>query len=254
MSSPQKIISLVPSLTELLYDLDLNGRVAGITKFCVHPDSWYRSKTRIGGTKNVNIDAIHRLKPDLIIANKEENTKDQIEALQNFYPVYISDVNTLDDACEMITSIGELTNVESKADSIVKQIRQNFQILVDRQITADFKKQNAAYLIWRNPYMAAGSDTFIHSMMTLCGFNNVCANFSRYPSISVDDLSAMGCKWLLLSSEPYPFRNKDVEAFRLQFPNMNVVLVDGEYFSWYGSRLIQAAGYFLHLQQQISER
>lgn len=253
MPSPQRIISLVPSQTELLYDLGLNGRVTGITKFCVHPDSWYKSKTRIGGTKNINIDAIHRLKPDLIIANKEENTKDQIEALQNFYPVYISDINNLEDACEMITSIGELTNTELQADSIVKQIRQNFKVLADRQIIADFKEQNAAYLIWRDPYMAAGSDTFIRSMLKLCGFNNVFDSFSRYPVIAVNDLQKMGCKWLLLSSEPYPFSTKDVEAFRLQYPDMNVILVDGQYFSWYGSRLIQAAKYFIDLQQ-ILER
>lgn len=254
MLSPQRIISLVPSQTELLYDLGLNGRVTGITKFCVHPDSWYKSKTRIGGTKNINIDAIHRLKPDLIIANKEENTKAQIEALQNFYPVYISNVNNLEDAYEMITCIGQLTNTELKADLIIKQIRKNFKVLADRQVTADFKKQHAAYLIWRDPYMAAGSDTFIHSMMTLCGFINVCSSFSRYPVISVSDLPEMGCEWLLLSSEPYPFRDKDVEAFRIQFPNMNVLSVDGEFFSWYGSRLIQAAKYFTHLRQQIYER
>lgn len=253
MLFPQRIISLVPSLTELLYDLGLDGRVAGITKFCVHPDSWYRSKTRVGGTKNVHIDVIHRLKPDLIIANKEENTKDQIEALQNFYPVYVSDVNDLKDACEMITSVGELTNTELKADLIIKQIRQNFKVLADRQLVAEFKNQKAAYLIWRNPYMAAGSDTFIHSMMTLCGFNNVFATLRRYPVISVKDLPAMGCQWLLLSSEPYPFRDKDVETFRLQFPDMNVLLVDGQYFSWYGSRLIKAAEYFMHLQRQMSD-
>lgn len=253
MSSPQKIISLVPSQTELLYDLGLDKRIVGITKFCVRPDSWYRSKTRIGGTKNININAIHQLKPDLIIANKEENTKDQIEALQNFYPVYISDVNNLEEACEMITCIGKLTDTELKADSIVKQIRQNFQGLADWQFIANYKKHHAAYLIWRDPYMVAGSDTFIHSMLTLCGVNNIYAFSSRYPVISVNELSEMGCEWLLLSSEPYPFRDKDVEAFHIQFPDMNVLLVDGEYFSWYGSRLIQAAEYFINLQQ-ILER
>lgn len=235
-----------------MYDLGLNGRVKGITKFCVHPDSWFRSKTRIGGTKNVNIDAIHRIKPDLIIANKEENTKEQIEALQHFYPVYIFDVNTLEDAFEMISSIGELTGMQIRADSMIIQIRQNFKELSDLVLNATFMKQRAAYLIWKDPYMAAGSNTFIHSMMTLSGFDNVCASLPRYPVIAVNDLPGMGCEWLLLSSEPYPFRDKDVEAFRLQFPDMHVLLVDGQYFSWYGSRLIQAANYFSHLQQEIA--
>ncbi len=254
MSSPQRIISLVPSQTELLYDLGLNGRVAGITKFCVHPDSWYRCKTRIGGTKNINIDVIHRLKPDLIIANKEENTKDQIELLQNFYPVYISDVNDLEDAYDMIIHIGKLTETELKAESIIIQIKLSFKALADRLLSAGFKKGNAAYLIWRDPYMAVGSDTFINSMLKLCGFNNVFDSFSRYPVVVVNDLKRMGCECLLLSSEPYPFREKDVEAFRMQFPDMKVILVDGQYFSWYGSRLIQAAQYFTHLRQQIPDR
>src|SRR5438105_265149 len=106
---PRRIVSLVPSQTELLFDLGLQEEVIGITKFCVHPYHWHQTKTRVGGTKDIKLEVIDQLKPDLVIANKEENTREQITSLQSLYPVWISDVNTLQDALEMIRSIGEIT-------------------------------------------------------------------------------------------------------------------------------------------------
>ena len=117
---------MVPSQTELLYDLGLADRVVGLTKFCIHPNSWFVSKHRVGGTKNLNFDVIKRLNPDLIIANKEENNQNEIERLMRDYPVWISDIGILDDALKMILSVGELTQSSEKASSIVKMLKLNF--------------------------------------------------------------------------------------------------------------------------------
>src|SRR5215472_11297728 len=120
--TPQRIISLVPSQTELLYDLGLDEEVVGITKFCVHPEKWFKTKTRVGGTKNIDTQKILSLKPDLLIANKEENVKGQIDALQKFTQVYISDVKNFADAISMISAVGKLVGKEFKSTTLIKEI------------------------------------------------------------------------------------------------------------------------------------
>lgn len=247
---PQRIISLVPSQTELLFDLGLNEEVVGITKFCVHPQQWYHHKTRVGGTKQLKTDIIHQLQPDLIIANKEENVKEQVEDLSRRYPVWISDINNPDDAYEMITQIGAMTGKERNALSLITRIKTKFsqlQTLVD----AATSKPRTAYLIWQHPYMTVGGDTFIHSMLGAAGFENVFAGRNRYPEISVDGLKASGCQLLLLSSEPFPFKQKHIDELQPLLPDTKIVLVDGEMFSWYGSRLTEAPGYFIKLRQHL---
>lgn len=244
---PKRIISLVPSQTELLYDLELGESVAGITKFCIHPKDWHQTKTRIGGTKNVDIEKIKQLQPDLIIANKEENVKEQIEALAAIYPVYVSDVNTLEDACRMIEQIGLLTGTEKKSAVITQNIAIQFnelQKLPESDTTC-------AYLIWRKPYMAAGSDTFINDMLSRCGLQNVFSHCSRYPQITIEDLQKSNCQVLILSSEPYPFRQKHMNELQSHLPNTKMLLADGEMFSWYGSRLVKAPAYFSQLLLRI---
>ena len=239
----QRIVSLVPSLTELLYDLGLDNEVAGITKFCVHPAIWFKTKERIGGTKNIDINKIKSLQPGLVIANKEENVKEQIEALQQFTRVYVSDVSNLDDALKMIADIGKLTSKEAKSSLIIKEIERKFLQL--QQINQ--QKIPAAYLIWREPYMTVGGDTFINNMMQYCGFENVFKDQLRYPEMTVQILKELGCKILLLSSEPYPFKQKHIDELQPLLPGIKIVLVDGEMFSWYGSRLLLAADYFEEL-------
>lgn len=247
---PARIISLVPSQTELLFDLGLDAEVAGITKFCVHPGSWFRSKTRVGGTKNIKMEIIHQLNPDLIIANKEENTKEQIEELDKNYRVWISDIKTLDDALHMIKKIGELVGKNKAAGLLIKKIQANFfQLQAPVQTTNH--KPKTAYLIWQNPYMAAGSDTFIHNMMSHCGFENIFNETNRYPEITVEQLREKNCELLLLSSEPFPFKEKHADGLQQQLPRTKMILVDGEMFSWYGSRLIHAPGYFKKLLNRL---
>jgi ABC-type Fe3+-hydroxamate transport system substrate-binding protein len=241
---PLRIISLVPSQTELLADLGLDNQVVGITKFCVHPDDWFRSKTRIGGTKNVNRTKIQELNPDLIIANKEENTKEDIEWLAERFPVWISDIKSLEDALEMIDSIGDITQTPNEAKVISSQSRSSFGALkarTDQQL-------RIAYLIWKNPLMAAGRDTFINTMLEAGGFENAIQdNPSRYPELTDENLQALEPDLVFLSSEPFPFKGKHTDELRAKFPELKFVEVDGELFSWYGSRLLKSAEYIRSL-------
>jgi ABC-type Fe3+-hydroxamate transport system substrate-binding protein len=228
-NQPQRIVSLVPSQTELLCDLGLDERVAGITKFCVHPTEWFRTKTRIGGTKQLNFESISALNPDLIIANKEENNKGDIERLAKDFPVWVSDINNLDSALEMIQMVGEITGTD--ASVLAEEIRVDFD-----KIQPIWPTQKTLYLIWKNPFMAAGSDTFIHDLMNRCGFENV-ANQARYPELSEEEIIKLNPELVLLSSEPFPFKAKHIQELQELLPKARIKLVDGEMFSWYGSRL-----------------
>ncbi|WP_338875499.1 helical backbone metal receptor [Spirosoma sp. SC4-14] len=243
--APQRIISLVPSQTELLFDLGLDAEIAGITKFCIHPADKVHSKPSMGGTKTLHMDRIHALKPDLIIANKEENTRQEVEYLQQQYPVYVSDVATIADALTMIREIGTLVGKRSEADALANQISQTLYP------APQSLRKTVAYFIWRKPYMAAASHTFIDSMLTMAGFTNVFAAQTRYPEINPETLSTAQPDLIFLSSEPYPFTQKHIDEFKAICPSATVVLVDGEVFSWYGSRLLRASDYFRNLHTEI---
>lgn len=245
---PRRIISLVPSQTELLFDLGLDEEVVGITKFCVHPKEKWRTKPRIGGTKQVDFEKIAALKPDLIIGNKEENDRRQIEQLQALYPVWMSDIVTLADAIWMIKTVGEMTGTAEKATALAHKISAAFQPKAQSQ----GPKITVAYLIWRNPWMAVGSGTFIDSMLAVGGFINVFAAKTRYPETSLEELAALSPQAVLLSSEPFPFREKHVEEIQQLCTSAIVKQVDGELFSWYGSRLLQAAPYFASLRNELA--
>ena len=236
-----RIVSLVPSQTELLYDLGLDEEVIGITKFCVHPNVWHKTKTRLGGTKNLKINIIQKLKPDLIIANKEENTREQIEQLAKTFDVFVTNVRNINDALKMIKNVGMLTGQASSAVRIANSIQSTFKKLFEK--ISSKEKIKTAYVIWRNPYMVAGGDTFISDMMQYCGMQNIYSNMKRYPEINIEDLKDK-CELLLLSSEPYPFKEKHIRELHSQIPFIKIVLADGEMFSWYGSRLLKAAKYF----------
>ncbi|MBI3720406.1 MAG: ABC transporter substrate-binding protein [Sphingobacteriales bacterium] len=237
----KKIISTVPSQTELLFDLGLDEKVIGITKFCIHPNEWFKTKTRIGGTKTLNIELIRQLNPDIIFANKEENTEEQIKILCKEFPVYISDIKNLDEAIKMIGDIGRITGKENEAAAIVTKIKLGFDKLKPG------RKIKTAYLIWQKPYMSAGNDTFINDMMSRCGFKNVLASKLRYPETTIDKLNESGCELLLLSSEPFPFKEQHIDEIRTAGLKGEIKLVDGEMFSWYGSRLLKAPEYFQQL-------
>jgi len=236
----KRIISLVPSQTELLYDLGLGERVVGITKFCVHPETWFNSKHRVRGTKKVDMDKIRALKPDLIIGNKEENERKDIEALEKEFPVWMSDVRHLPGALEMIRCVGELTGTQRAALDIGTRVEEAFADL--RPLDPP---RTVAYFIWREPYMVAGHGTFVNDMLKRCGLVNVFdEDDARYPEITAQDLAEADPDTILLSSEPYPFQQKHFAELNMICPGTPVRIVDGEFFSWYGSRLLRSPAYF----------
>jgi len=240
---PRRIISLVPSITELLFDLGLDAQIIGVTRFCIFPATAKKEKTIIGGTKNLKIDRIRALKPDLIIADKEENTKEQIEILAEAFPVWISNIRHFDDALDMIQKVGRITRTSSLAQKLISQIEVAFS--KKEQVSS---APSVAYLIWKEPIMVAASDTFIHEMLKKAGFTNAFADQSRYPEVSPEALQSSRANLIFLSSEPYPFSEKHIQYFKDLMPNTQVILVDGTYFSWYGSRILPAAAYFSSLQ------
>ncbi|HET6991910.1 MAG TPA: helical backbone metal receptor [Bacteroidia bacterium] len=247
---PQRIISLVPSQTELLSDLGLEKEVVGITRFCIHPESWFRNKTRIGGTKQFNFEKIKSLQPDLIIGNKEENEKEQIEELMQDYTVWMSDIKSLSDACEMIRKVGELTGKKEKAENFASEIKSRFDAF-QKQVES-FPVKRVAYFIWKNPWMAAGKDTFIDHILKKCHWENVFSDYpGRYPEITSNDLKKSDPGIILLSSEPYPFKEKHIEELKSICPQASILLVDGELFSWYGTRLLKSPDYLLSLLSSI---
>ena len=231
-----RIISVVPSQSELLWHLGIREELVGITKFCIHPDIMFRSVTRVGGTKTVDIEKIGKLKPDLIIANKEENEKAQIEALQKEFNVHVTDIYNLHDALEMMETVGALVNKTAEGKKLAEDIRKKFDALP----VSDSPKK-AVYLIWKNPYMAAAKNTFIDDMLTRCGLVNA-IHAERYPELSMEDIIDLRPGVVLLSSEPYPFQEKHLAEF--QAAGLKALVVDGEMFSWYGSHLLQAPEYF----------
>jgi len=247
-SIPKRIISIVPSQTELLFDLGLDDEIIGITKFCIHPADKVRPKTKVGGTKTVDIELVKKLNPDLIIGNKEENERSQVEELMQLFPVWMSDIADLTGASDMILKVGEMVGKRDKAETLGNKINQQFDNLTIQQ-----SNLRVAYLIWRKPYIVAGKGTFIDAMLQKCGLNNV-FDIDRYPEVTNEMLIQAKPDVILLSSEPYPFKEKHISEFKTILPNAVIKLVDGELFSWYGSRLMHAPGYFSDLMQGINNQ
>lgn len=245
---PQRIVSLVPSQTELLFDLGLGERVVGVSKFCVHPREARAGRQRVGGTKTPNIARIRALAPDFVLANREENRAEDIAAIGEFAPVYVTDINTLPQALAMTRAVGFALGSEARAARIAADIEGAFASL------PRLDGLRCAYLIWRQPWMAAGGGTFIDDLLQRLGLVNVFEARPRYPELSVDDLVAAAPQLVLLSSEPYPFKPAHAAELANVLPRARMVPVDGEMFCWPGSRLLQAAGYFHDLLPRLGKR
>ncbi|MBL7900706.1 MAG: ABC transporter substrate-binding protein [Bacteroidia bacterium] len=243
---PKRIVSLVPSQSEFLWDLGLQKELIGITKFCIHPEKMFKQVTRVGGTKNPDPDKIRALQPDLIIGNKEENEKSIIEQLSREFPVWMSDVNTPGQALDMMSSLSSLTGRESQGNSIIEA--SGLSLTKSKEM---FRGQSVAYFIWNAPYHFAGSETFIHSVLTHIGLKNVFSNQARYPELSLEKLADLRPDYCFLSSEPFPFREEHLLQIQKALPDTRVVLVDGEAFSWYGSRLIYLHDYLTQLKTEL---
>jgi ABC-type Fe3+-hydroxamate transport system substrate-binding protein len=244
-ATPKRIVSLIPSQSEYLWDLGLQKELVGISKFCIHPKEMFETVARVGGTKQIDLEKIISLQPDLVIGNKEENVKEQIEDLRKHVPVWMSDVNTLDEAFDMMLKIGEMCGKEKASQKIVSEIINGMS-----GINNLFQNRRIAYFIWNKPYMVAASDTFIDSIMRECGMINHFKDQNRYPEINSSDLK--GADFCFLSSEPFPFNKTHVDDLQSQLKNCKVVLVDGEMFSWYGSHLCLLPDYLKMLKKQLS--
>ncbi|UKN01640.1 helical backbone metal receptor [Paracrocinitomix mangrovi] len=239
LSQPaQRIVSLVPSQTELLFHLQMEDKVVGITKFCIHPSEWFHSKNRVGGTKNVDIQKVKDLRPDLIIANKEENTKEDIESLSKVAPVYVSDVISINDALEMIQHLSVLCGKEQIGVDLIDDISEDFSSFPKYQ-------GKVIYFIWNDPYMVCGSTNFINSIIEKLGFENLIKS-ERYINISLNEIKALHPDYIFLSTEPFPFKEEHASILAKE-TGAEVTIVDGEMFSWYGSRMLKMKSYFKQL-------
>ncbi len=241
--TPSRIISLVPSITELLVDVGLREQIVGRTKFCIHPKDVLKAIPVVGGTKTLHLDRIDQLQSDLIIANKEENQKEQVETLAKNYPVWISDVPNFDRALDMIAGLGKVLRKEARCAQIIQQSKSLLSTL------SKGPSRKAAYLIWKNPYMTIGKDTYIHDLLRLTGFENAFGDQIRYPIVTIEEMKAAQIDTILLSSEPFPFKEKHITELATHFPNIPILLVDGEAFSWYGTRFIKTIGYLRKFQE-----
>lgn len=241
-----KIISLVPSLTETLIDLGLIHQLKGRTKFCIRPSDDVMSIPIIGGTKNPRIESIIDLSPDLIIANKEENRKEDIEKLQSAgLKVLVTDIYDLRSMIEAMQSIGNATNTTEKADELTHQVNDLYL-----QVTKPHDPLRACYLIWNDPMMTIGGDTFISSMLPYAGMTNAFKEYNRYPEVAMTNIIKEDVDIILLSSEPYPFKSHHAEAIQQQ-TGIKTILVDGEAFSWYGSTVIKKYEYIQEIKRDI---
>lgn len=245
-----RIVSLVPSLTEFLYDLGLEHEVVGITKFCIHPNQWFQEKTRIGGTKNPKIEKILELRPDLVIANKEENRKEDVEALQRHCRVLCTDINNLSEQEQALGDIAAAVGKSERGKMLIQEIKEGIA-------TAKSWAQHhtALYLIWNNPIMIAGKNTFIDAVLSELGIENKASALpepNRYPQLSEEQIQDTNADLLLLSSEPYPFKEKHLLHFQRLVPNSKILLVDGEVFSWYGTRMKFLPQHWRSLKSHIS--
>lgn len=244
---PKRIISLVPSQTELLYDLGLESSIVGITKFCVHPNHFLKTKTIVGGTKQIHLEKIKALQPDIILCNKEENTKAIVNACSEICTVHVSNIETISDCIAMIQQYGEIFNKKVEASKISEKIQINvkdFQTYIQEKSTL-----KVAYFIWKNPFMVAGKNTFINYLLQLNKFKNVYADLGRYPEIELKQEETIDV--VFLSSEPYPFKENHIVELQAYYTNAKIQLVDGEMFSWYGSRLIKSFSYFKKLHVSL---
>ena len=245
--TPERIICLVPSLSELLVDLGLESKLMGVTKFCVHPENLRKEKTVVGGTKSVHFDQILALKPDIILCNKEENTQELVEKCEKIAPTHVSDLKNLEDVYALIFQYGNLFGVMQKARFLVESIKQKAATFRDSVKRTSYQK--VAYVIWKKPYMVAGKDTFINFLLEMNGLQNMFTNNKgRYPEVGLQELAETDL--ILLSSEPFPFKQKHIAEISANTKS-KVILVDGEFFSWYGSRLLGAFDYFKELHKQL---
>lgn len=235
---PTRIISLCPGITETLYALELAEEIVGRTRYCIYPTDLVEQATIVGGTKQIDMEKIHLLQPDVVIVEKEENTEEIVKMVEAHYPVFVAEVQSVDEAYRMIHDMGMLTNRVQESAKLIEQIEQPFHRL------PSVNGLRAAYVIWRKPYMVVGTDTYINDILTKMGFVNPFAQSDeRYPAVDKEMLAAAQLDYLLLASEPFPYTEKYFKEFAAFLPHTKLLIVDGEMF-WYGAKMREAVPYF----------
>jgi ABC-type Fe3+-hydroxamate transport system substrate-binding protein len=221
---PRRVVSLVPSLTETLFDLGAGDDVAGITGFCIFPADLDRP--RVGGTKNPRIDAIRALAPDLVYVNLEENLERHAKAIEEFAPVFVTEPKTVDDVASLITSLGAIHHRDDRA----------------RELTTALAKERVrvtpftfAVPIWKKPWMWCGGDTYVSNLIESIGGTNVLREQTRYPSLDLEQVLALHPDVIFLPDEPYEFKTAD--AAEIRGPRV-VGPFPGHLFTWHGTRTI----------------
>jgi ABC-type Fe3+-hydroxamate transport system substrate-binding protein len=242
---PRRIVSLIPSTTETLCALGLADALVGITVYCREPADVVRTKTRVGGEKNPDLETIRALAPDLVVANIEENVRGHIDALRGWgIPVWVTYPRTVADAVRMIRELGTITGAEARATPLADELDGRLAQLA--ALVAGRPPVPVFYAIWREPWMTISQDTYIHDMLRVCGGLNVfAAHPERYPAVALEEIAARRPHVILLPDEPFRFREvhrRDFARFR-DVPAVvsgRVHLVDGKPFSWHGPRIAEA--------------
>jgi len=243
---PRRIVSLIPSTTETLCRLGLADALVGITVYCVEPREVVKTKTRIGGEKDPDLDKIRALAPDLVIANIEENLREHIATLRGWgIPVWVTYPRTVAASLVMIRELGEVTGTADRAAEILAEL-EPLQARVRAAATAGRRPVPVFYPIWRGPWMTINADTYVHDLLAVCGAASIFADRpERYPTVTLDEVAALRPEVILLPDEPFRFRRAHVADFDA-YPDVPAVrdgrihLVDGKPFSWHGPRIAEA--------------
>lgn len=238
----KRIVSLVPSITETLFHLGLDPEITGITESCIHPAGKVTSRIRVGNTKTLDIPSIQRLEPDLIIANREENTKDQVEALIHAgLNVWVTSPESIADVVGLVVEIPCRTDSSPQtAAELIRKIKAAYRFC---QLQRSTETPRVACLIWKSPWMAVGPKTYIHHLLEAAGASNVFVDsHKRYPETTLQELLSLEPDIVLFPSEPYPFSHKDIQEFATECPalpavkNNRLELIVGEQLCWFGAR------------------
>ena len=237
---PERIVSLVPSLTEALFAFGVGDRVIGRTRYCTQPPGAVGRVAKVGGTKKVDDGKVLGLEPDLVIAVREENTREDIQRLEEAgAPVFVGAPETVGDAVEMLR---ELADRVGAPEGAVRAVLGPIERVYGRLCGAEPGRARRVFVpIWKRPYMSVGSDTYVHDVLKTCGGENVCGGYTRYPVLDLEEVEELRPEVVLLPDEPYPFSAEDLEEFyALDVPAAredSIHLVDGKLLTWYGPRM-----------------
>ena len=250
-----RIVCLVPSITELLFDLGLQSKLVGRTGFCIHPKELVRKVPKVGGTKTIDVARIKRLRPTHLIVNVDENPRGLVDEIARFVPhVVVTHPRAPRDNVSLYRLLGGIFSCEQEAEALCRRFEHAYDEVAT--IGASWPRQKVLYLIWKAPWMTVSADTYISRMLAAVGWDTVAPNSNaRYPTVDLNPALLAQVDFVLLSSEPYSFRERHCVEVLDSLPERSrtrVALIDGAMTSWYGSRAIQGLTYLREFRQGLS--